>query len=662
MADYAGKIVEFVAEDEAQVGFVLKQTSDRLVVRDERGREATVSPAKVVLVVSPPPSVPRGPGELIRQWNAQVQSICSTIDLPLLWETVAGESREYDLSELATIYFARATPEEHAALFRVLMGDEFFFKRVGIRFKPRTPAQVEELQRRLDEQRRREALRQQSLEWLRSVLAADEPCEIPPEFTELVDRIEAFLLKKQGGDVVGLLSKVHEEMTAREVAFDVLVKVGRLEASVDPLLVIGGIRQEFSAEALQAVNALTPFHGDDTRTDFTRLEAFAIDDEETQEVDDAFTVEFLDETVRLGIHIADVGYFVAKGDPLDAEAYQRAITVYLPTGRIPMLPERLAFDLASLQQGAVRPVMSFLLECDRSGEIRRTSIEPGVIRIARRLTYEEADQLLASSSDAALVWLSQLASRHLEWRLERGGLLIRRPEMKVRVKDGQISLKQLDPWSPSRMIVSELMILANWLAAEQAAIGDLPIIFRAQDPPAEPIDPALMEAVRERYDPVALEKVVKLIRRSKLSLFPQSHTGLGLSAYTQLTSPIRRFADLVMQRQLMAAIRKEQLPYERDELLEVLATVESAEREIRALEAKATRYWILEFLRGQPQGQAYRGIVVRRMPGFYLVELSDYLVRGILRTKDSLDVGDHLMVTIAETNPKTGTLRLQQCE
>jgi exoribonuclease-2 len=662
MGEYEGKIIEFTAKDHVHQGFVLKQVKDRLLVCDERARETTVSLAKVVLAVDPSPPAGRTPAEIVQKWRSDVEAVRREIDLPLLWEIAVEQPRDYDLADLSALYFARATPVQQSALFHALMEDDFYFKRVGTRFKPRTRDQVREEEQRRENERRKEAFRHRAREWLREVLASAESCDVPPEFAELVDRIEDFLLRRQGGQAVALLWNVHEDMTPREVAYEVLVKVGRLDAATDPLVIISGLRPEFPPDALQAADALAPFSGDDARRDFTSAAAFAIDDEETEEVDDAFTVELSDDGVRLGIHIADVSHFVRKGDPLDCEASQRAVTVYLPTRRVPMLPERLAFDLASLQEGTLRPVISFVVECDARGNIRQTEIEPGVVRISRRLTYEEADRVLASSGDSRLAWLYRFAQQRLAWRREEGSLLIRRPEIKVRVSDGEIHLKRLDPQSPSRMIVSEMMVLANWLAAKQATISDLPIIYRAQDPPAEPIDPAVAEAVGRTYDPIVFEKVVKLIRRSKLSLMPQRHAGLGLSAYTQLTSPIRRFADLVMQRQIMALIRGEDPPYERGELLEVLATVEAVERDIRALEARAAQYWILEFLRRQPPANIYQGIVVRRMPGYYLVELSDFLVRGILRTMDSLDIGQQIAVTVAAVNPRKGLLQVARAD
>src|SRR5690606_2755428 len=121
--------------------------------------------------------------------------------------------------------------------------------------------------------------------------------------------------------------------------------------------------------------------------------------------------------------------------------------------------------------------------------------------------------------------------------------------------------------TPSRLIVSEMMILANRLAADRAAADGIPIIFRTQEPPDEP--PPQTEGLPE---PMQFELLRKSFKRSRLSLDPAPHAGLGLGAYTQMSSPIRRYADLVTQRQFAAALERQPFPYDKDELLAVITS------------------------------------------------------------------------------------------
>lgn len=218
-----------------------------------------------------------------------------------------------------------------------------------------------------------------------------------------------------------------------------------------------------------------------------------------------------------------------------------------------------------------------------------------------------------------------------------------------------ITLKVIDPNTPARRMVSEWMILANAEAAQWAAENALPMIYRVQDPPED----SELQGRQLDYDPVLLARQLRGLRRTRLSTHPQPHAGLGLEAYVQITSPIRRYADLALQRQIVAALSNAPLPYDTTRLFEVLATAEAAEREARALEQQATRYWALVWLE-RHAAQSFDAIVVARRPAGYLVELQPYGLRGLLATADALAPGDRVTVRPEAIDPRRGRLRLQR--
>src|SRR5262245_30255687 len=135
------------------------------------------------------------------------------------------------------------------------------------------------------------------------------------------------------------------------------------------------------------------------------------------------------------------------------------------------------------------------------------------------------------------------------------------------------------------------MVLLNGIAASFAATNALPVIFRTQEP-GDPLPPETLQLP----EALAFEKLRRTFKRSRLSLSPGLHSGLGLSAYTQVSSPIRRYADLVTQRQFTAMLRHKAIPHGPDELLRVIAAAEAAESEIRSLEERSTTYWLLKYL------------------------------------------------------------------
>jgi len=228
-----------------------------------------------------------------------------------------------------------------------------------------------------------------------------------------------------------------------------------------------------------------------------------------------------------------------------------------------------------------------------------------------------------------------------------------RPEPKIRVRDGTISFKLIDGESPARRVVAELMILVNSLAALHALRNDVPVIYRVQDPPKNRIQPMV------GYDPVAFENAVRGIARSRFSTHPQTHAGLGVEVYTQLSSPIRRYSDMVLQRQLIAHFHGEAFPYSPTELIEVLGLAETQERENRQIERAAVRYWTIEYLRRQNDDVVFQAVSLPGSRG-HCVELPAFVVRGQLTGTVRTAKGTWFDVRIVEADPERDRLLVER--
>lgn len=657
MADYQGRLIEYLGAGGVRFALVVRQVGEKLQIIDERGKHDRLA-AHQVITIHPVKPDPAELPQIVRQLQARIQPIKEEVDTELLWETVRDEIREYRIEELADHYFANRDPVRVSALFRALLEDALHFKRKGIIFIPRTEQHVSDQLLAIRRRREKQALRQQALAWMRRVLQADDTVEVPADMVSLIHQVEDYLLRRKANEVVHLLSEVSEESTAKEVAFELLLKTGRLDPDADPLLVIAGIEERFPRKVLEQAERLVPFQPEPERRDFSSLLSFSIDDEDTREIDDALTVRVHGDRVIVGVHIADVVHFVAKGDPLDEEAHRRGASIYMPTRTVSMFPPQLAYGLASLNQGEWRPTMSFEIEFDATGQVVDWRLWRGQITVTRRLSYAEADQWLGSSVGDQVAEhlrrLHRIAQQLLIERLKRGAIVIRRPELKIRVRDGRMAIKVIDPRSPSRQLVGEFMILANRLAAQHAARQGVPIIFRVQDPPHH--EPEFSGHIIE-YDPIQISRVLKGMRRSRLSLSPQPHAGLGLDVYTQLTSPIRRFADVIIQRQLVAHLADQPLPYQPEELLRVLATAESTEREMRAIERQSTRFWALRYLAEERREDTFEAIVVEPIDGGYAVELADLFLRGHLSAEIKHERGERVRVRIERVDPRQDVLR-----
>ena len=640
-----GRIIEFLDAEELRVAYVRKQERDRLHLIDPRGRNLTVAGDRVVVVHR---QATEGDFPAVaRQISEKVAARQSEVDVELLWQSLGGKQQEMEPAELAELFFAETTPEAASAVFRALTEDGLFFKRKGAQFLPKTEEQVTAELTRRQRQREREEFRGHATKILEKLL--NKNAGVPADAGPIVDRLQNWLRYRTGDEIGVILEELAGPAKAPDAAYDVLLRAGRVDPSIDRFLVTAGIEPQFAPQFIEAAEQLEPYAHQASRLDYQDAAAFTIDDEDTREVDDALTVRREGNETVVGIHIADVSAFVAKGDLLDAEAGRRSSTIYLPSMSVRMFPERLSTDLASLRAGAPRPAFTVEVRFDDQGNRIGYRIALSTINVQRRLSYDEAD--LAIESDDSLRTLLHIARELQEARSKRGAITFRRPELKIRVSGDEIKISKINPNSPSRLIVSEMMILANGLAADFASVNAIPVIYRTQEPRE-----ALAVEDTPAIEALAFERLRKTFKRSRLSLTPGLHSGLGLGAYTQASSPIRRYADLVTQRQFTAVLSGSPVPYGREELLRILATAEAAEQEIRSIEDRSTNYWLLEYLARYKTDEILAAVVLDQKG---TIELEDYYLRSKVSAAKNIEPGETISVRIETIDSAKGEARFR---
>ena len=640
-----GKIIEFLDAEELRVAYVRKQERDRLHLIDPRGRNLTVNGDRVV-VIHHPVSEGEFPAAA-RQISEKIAARQSEVDVELLWQSLGGKQREMETAELAELFFAETTPEAASAVFRALLEDNLFFKRKGSQFLPRTDEQISAEMTRRHRQRQREDFREHAAKVVAQLLKGKT--DIPADANAVIDRIQNWLRYRTGDEIGTILEEAVGASKARDAAYDIMLRAGRVDPSVDRFLVTYGINPDFSPQLLEAAGQLSAYGHTPSRLDYQNAAAFTIDDEDTREVDDALSIRWEEDEIIVGIHIADVSAFVQKGDILDGEASRRCSTIYLPSISVRMFPERLSTDLASLVAGTPRPAFTVEVRFDSQGGRLGHRIAVSTIQVEKRLSYDEADT--AIRSDASLQVLLRIAQQLQDSRAKRGAITFRRPEIKIRVRGDEIHVSKINPNSPSRFLVSEMMILANGLAADFASVNNIPVIYRIQEPRE-----ALALEQTPAVEAVAFERLRKTFKRSRLSLTPGLHSGLGLNAYTQASSPIRRYADLVTQRQFTAMLQGLPVPYGREELLHILATAEAAEQEIRAIEDRSSNYWLLKYLERYKKEEGLSAVVLDQKGN---IELEDYYLRSRIAAAGKVQPGETLQVRIETIDPPRGDVRFR---
>lgn len=635
-AKYLGTLVEFLDEGRLKPGLVVREQANHVTVAEAGGRERSIARDLVMLRHADQKVTRDNLAAVVDTLRAEHAQLAAELDLNLLWEVVREQGRSFTAEELAELFFGRRSASATSAMLEALFNDRLFFVRRHMEFVAREAEQVERLRVQYDKVRLRSEASRQTRNLIRGVL---EDGLMPPadEAAPLVAELRRYLDNPftRNRDLTAMIEAAVSDITPAEAAFEILERLGA--APPGPrFVIIAGVRTGFSEAALAEANqvvAPTREAGDDTA-------AVTIDDDDTIEVDDALSCDPLaDGGLRIRIHIALVADFVAQHGPMDKEAAMRATTVYLPEATIRMLPDRISSDAASLIAGQERHVLTTDVQLSAAGEITGYSIYPSRIRIAARLSYEACDQMLLSESvttqAVALRRMHDAALKLRDRRRAAGALLIHRREPKIKVNsNGEIELTLIDNLSPSRQLVAELMVLSNYAAARWAADNRVPIIYRVQ-----PIVGGDFAAQRPR-----------------LSLHPEFHAGVGLDYYAQASSPIRRYMDLVLQRQLLAALaHPPSMAYQADELLTVLANAEAAEADGKELERRAKRYWTLRYLERNALGVPLEATVFRDGAS---AELDAYAARGALRGAPRLGSQSRIMVQIARVDPLHGWLGL----
>jgi exoribonuclease-2 len=670
----AGAVVAFWEGGGLQFAVSGGEEKQRIRLVLPGGREERVAAARIALVVESsgqaPGKDPEGCRMAGRRAGAvaeRVSSLAARVEVPVIWDLVVDEPEAASLGSLSVLALGEDTGEARAGVTLAFVRDALHFVRRGETWEPRPREIVTDLCSQRERAARRASERTQALSALsalqrgetwsaseseeeRAILHALEEAALQPGACPESARTLALSALEAAGQRFERID---------EGAVQLLVRLGRFAPDENLEVRRYGLRTAFPEEVLAAAEAAARRGFErEGRLDLTGEAVLTIDAAHTREVDDGLSLTALpDGGVRLGIHIADPSAFVFPGDPVDVEALLRSTTHYLPDQKLTMLPPALGERAASLLVGEDRPALSFLLEMGPAGEIRGGGPVRSIVRAAARLSYDEADAALVSGEGkwAPLLRAWADAAAKLEaGRAAAGAVRLLSAEVDVRARDGVIELERLPAESPSRRLVAEAMVQAGAAAARFCLERGLPAIYRRQAPPTGP----LAEGGQPITDPVRIRQVRRMLRRAEVGIHPGVHAGLGLPAYAQATSPLRRYQDLATTRQIGAVLAAGAPIHAASELQRMAATTERAEAEGRRAERASEAYWLLRYLEGRV-GEVVAGLVVEVDPA-PVVLLEETLLEERMPSLSGLPPGSRVSLRIERVNPRAGRLFLRR--
>lgn len=660
-----GTLVEFKHQGQLRLGVADRPEGKKnWVVIDERGQAYTLHPRDFTYEVSGASYQPADIGPFVAEAEAYIDP--STLEIAWEFLTEAGESA--DPAALAQLLFSDQSPTFAYAAHRLLVEDKIFFKQKGDRYEPRPVAQVDELRLQLE----RETQRQQ--EWESFVTKARQGLGGEPVEWQKCDRPRLETLERLAllGDESSQRSQAIDILNALGVAptvagaFDTLVALGLWSVHENLALRRSQIPSHFSEETLTMAQQRLqspPPDPDAHRVDLTHLKAYTVDDASTQEIDDGLSLEPLpDGTQRLWVHIADPTRWLIPGDDLDLEARRRCTTVYLPTGMVPMFPLELATGAMSLIQGQTCCALSFGITLTEAGDIQDYQIHPTLIRPTYRLTYDDVDEMLelGITAEPELQGLAHWAKVRGQWRLTQGAISINMPESNIKVSETEddIVIEVLND-SMARQMVAEMMILAGEVAARYGQAHALAIPFRSQPQPELPSDEELIQLPTGWVRDSAIRRCMT---RSEVGVTPSRHATLGLDSYSQVTSPIRRYLDLLVHFQLKAHLRGEPLPFSSTEVTELAIGASSAAYEATLVERQTKRYWALEYLR-RHQDRPWDVMLLRWLredEGLGLIMVEDLGLELAMRFNRAVALGEQFQVRVSHASPRQDVIRFEE--
>src|SRR5881394_2851769 len=406
------------------------------------------------------------------------------------------------------------------------------------------------------------------------------------------------------------------------------------------------------------------------REDLRQKFIVTIDPDDARDFDDAIHVEKIDNAGwRLGVHIADVAAYVEPGSALDREARRRGNSVYLPDRVIPMLPERLSNGVCSLNPGVDRLTHSVFIQFDKNGVAKSARFARSVIRSAHRLTYKQAYAILKSSPRDQLgeqlhvAW--ELASLLRRKRFEHGSLDLDFPEVKVRLDENgkPVQLERIEN-DESHQLIEEFMLAANEGVARELKNRLMPTIYRVHENP----DPEklaeyrelilsygykvgdvskrtelqrLLASLRGKPEEQALKiGLLKSLKRARYAPQPLGHYGLAKNNYTHFTSPIRRYADLVVHRGLAERDQSRRSRTDMGSIATVAEHISETERAAADAEMDGVKMKKLEFFQRQLDArdpQVFRAALLEVKNFGLVVELPDVLITGLVHVSSLTD-------------------------
>jgi len=653
-----GNIAEYIDQQRVVCAVVTQLKNLRLKLLTENNREVNLATGRLAHISREGLNPSASRESLVRELKRISQkrrNLAQTLDIGELWELLHEDGETIDIPTMTALCFdPPVTPDHESAVIRAFFNDKLYFKFKKNVLTPNTPEHIEIKLKQIQEAEARKRLMDKGSVWIKGM---DQGTHTEAPDPEIIKILADYYIheneSKTAADAKAILSRSGTESPQK--IFDIMVKAGIWQKDENLDLIRLDIPTSFPQPVLDRAEQLISNHEDFTRDplrkDLRDVPLITIDGQSTLDYDDAISLQKKEDGgYLLGIHIIDVGFYIKDDDVIDKDARARASSIYMPDDKIPMLPSNLSEDLCSLREGETRPAISTLVNLNRFFELIDYEVTASIIKVHHQMTYTEANML--NGEDDPITTLHRIATVLREKRIKAGAVQITLPEVNLWVEDnGDIGISRIDRENPSRMLVSELMILANTLMAEFISSHDTPAVYRSQPEPNQ----RLFHGVETSLFLNCMQR--KQLNRAATGTRPAPHSGLGVTAYTTATSPIRRYVDLLTQRQIRGILGYE-ASYTKDEMESILHVLDIPMANTGRAQFQRRRYWLLKYLEGM-KGASQEAVVLDSRRDFFTILIKEFMLEWRLPSGGmNLKPGDLIQVTIQHADARRGQLSL----
>lgn len=663
----SGCIVEYSAKGTMpEIGAVLSNASGTVRLMLLNGKETNI-PEKKILLSTKRAVVSTGNKEQCKQTladiNAKRNEIVSQIDLEEIRSILIDDPKAYTVEEIAEFLFSSDDDNSIAALLRKLSDDKLYFKNKNGLF---TPATEDELKQAKELQAKKEQGEKEETELASALknIAAGKQKGLPESLKNYFYLLKEYMADDENANLPKKLSNalIKADLASSRKLFNAMIRAEIINQDENLGLVKYKIPVNFSSEQLQEAEKLAKTDIRSlNRIDLTSLKVWAIDTPGCKDRDDAFSLETnTDGSTTLYVHIADPAEIIKSGEILDKEAMRRGTSVYMPDLRINMLPEVLSEDFLSLSEGNERLAITFKLTFNSECDIINFEIFESIIKLEKATDYDTANDLLASDTwlKSAYDFSEKLKNRRIK---DGAVMLTRQPEPEITVIDGTIEIKFKDRDTLTAGMIAEFMIWTNHAAALWFREKEIPCLYRTQDGEETSIPEPC-----NTFDAVKFWQTLKTFKKTVVSQISGKHFSLGVIGYTQVTSPIRRYSDLLLHRQIKSILHGEAPQYSSESLSQTIMISDIATGKADSIMNERERYFMLKYIKQwknelskEQKDLFFDGVIVDNTGLTDVNFYCDFLCNFKHSKKPNFDtaIGQEILAKVTQIDPFDGVIR-----